>query len=61
MEGKGSTVTLWAVMVVLAIAAIALPWLLLRMPLPLRVVVGFTNFTAAAALGLVLWQRSRRQ
>lgn len=55
-----STRILYGVTALLAVAAVAVPLLLTQMPLPLRLVAGFTNLLAAVALAMVIRQRKNR-
>ncbi len=48
---------LWCVMLFLYGAAVAVPLLMKQMPLPLRLVVGFTDLVAATSIALLLRQR----
>jgi|GEM_PF-3059452 len=59
MRGVRSKPLLYVIAVGLGLAAVAVPLLLHRMPLPLRLVAGFTNLLAAFAVAMVIRQSSQ--
>lgn len=52
---------LWFVAIVLACAAVAVPLFLKQIPLPVRLVAGFTNLLAAFAVAMVIHQKTGKR